>query len=280
MIGNLEGTFSVGGASKCGGGDSSTCFSFQAPPGYARTLDWAGFDAMNLANNHAYDFGPSGQRQTVAALRRHGIAYTGLPGRIAVVERRGVKVAIVGFAPYRWAPSLLDLPGARRLVKRAGRRADVVVVAFHGGAEGAGSLHVPRGTETYLGENRGNLRAFARTVIGAGADLVVGSGPHVPRGIELFAKRPVFYSTGNFVGYRNFGLGGATSLSAIVSVTTDGLGRPQRGRWSSVRLVGPGQPVPDAAKASGRLVARLSRQDFGPTALPPRRDGSLPFPAG
>src|SRR4051812_25398380 len=52
MLGNLEGTFSVGGSSKCGPGPSRTCFAFQAPPSFAPTLGWAGFDVMSLANNH------------------------------------------------------------------------------------------------------------------------------------------------------------------------------------------------------------------------------------
>ena len=69
VLGNLEGTLSTGGSSKCGSG-STNCFAFQTPPSYARWLKAAGFTVMNLANNHAFDFGPAGQAQTLAALRR------------------------------------------------------------------------------------------------------------------------------------------------------------------------------------------------------------------
>ena len=67
VLGNLEGTLSVGGGSKCGAG-STNCYAFQTPPSYAAWLKKAGFTVMNLANNHAYDYGPSGQAQTLAAL--------------------------------------------------------------------------------------------------------------------------------------------------------------------------------------------------------------------
>ena len=63
-IGNLEGTLSTGAGSKCGAG-SSGCFAFQAPPWSATLLRGAGFDDLNVANNHAFDYGASGQRQTL-----------------------------------------------------------------------------------------------------------------------------------------------------------------------------------------------------------------------
>src|SRR6266542_6682743 len=80
--GNLEETLSRGGVSKCAGSTSGTCFAFQAPPSYARNLKRAGFEIMNVANNHANDFGASGIRQTHRALRRHHLAWAGTPGKI------------------------------------------------------------------------------------------------------------------------------------------------------------------------------------------------------
>lgn len=61
---------------------------------------------------------------------------------------------------------------------------------------------MPAGRETAFGEDRGDLRAFARTAVAAGADAVLGAGPHVVRGGEVVAGRPVAYSVGNLVGYR------------------------------------------------------------------------------
>jgi hypothetical protein len=272
-VGNLEETFSTGGTSKCAG--SPHCFAFQAPPAYARRLREAGFDLMNLANNHAWDFGAGGQAQTLAALRKARVAETGLPGEITVRRVRGVRVAFLGFAPYPWAARLDDVPSARALVRRAAARADIVVVIIHAGAEGADADHVPRGGETFLGEDRGDSRRFAHAVVDAGADAVVGSGPHVVRGVELYHGRPIAYSAGNFAGYRNFGLSGRLALSAIVRLELDPDGSFTGGRWISVRLAGPGLPRLDPGRGSLALVRDLSRDDFGAAGMRFTRDGTM-----
>lgn len=183
-IGNLEGTFSVGDTSKCEteGGD---CFSFQAPPENAAALAWAGFDLLNLAN---------------------------------MVRRRGLRIATVGFAPYPWATDLRDLDAVAELVRRASDEADLVVVLAHLGAEGSGQIHTPVGRERAMGEDRGDTRAFAHVAVDAGADLVLASGPHVLRGIELRNGKLIAYSLGNFAGWHNFSTAGALSLSGLLTV--------------------------------------------------------------
>jgi hypothetical protein len=272
--GNFEETFSLGGDSKCGS-NSTNCFAFQAPPSFARNLTRAGFDLVNLANNHAYDFGASGFAQTHAALRRAHLRWAGGRGQITILSRKGVRVAFLGFAPYPWASDLLNIPAARRLVKKAAERADLVVVAIHAGAEGSDQTHVPHGTEYFLGESRGNSRAFTHAVIDAGADLVVGSGPHVIRGVEWYHHRLIAYSTGNFAGYHNFGLGGTLSLSAIFRVALRPDGSFVKGRWIAVRLADPGLPQLDYSKSSLHLVSTLSRQDFGGNGARFSADGAI-----
>jgi len=267
VIGNLEGTLASGGSSKCGSG-SSNCFAFRTPPSYARWLKQAGFSVMNLANNHAYDFGRVGQRQTVAALARVGLRSTGRPGTVAIQRVDGQRVAVLGFAPYEWADSLLDIPRAKRRVREAARRAQIVIVTFHGGAEGSDKTHVPRGAETAFGEDRGNLRAFSRAVVNAGADLVIGHGPHVLRGMEVYKGRLVAYSLGNFGGYEVFSLGGALSTSMVLQVTLAPDGRLRSGRIRPTLLVGAGTPAPGGNAIS--MVQELSREDFGSRA--PRID--------
>jgi poly-gamma-glutamate capsule biosynthesis protein CapA/YwtB (metallophosphatase superfamily) len=260
-FGNLEETMSTTSGSKCGAG-SSNCFAFQAPPPYAGLLRSAGFDIVNMANNHAYDFGSVGRAQTVAALARVKVASTGAPGQITVLESHGTRVAFLGFAPYPWASRLDRIPQAGVLVRKATTMADLVVVAIHAGAEGSSATHVPKGTEYFLGENRGNSRAFAHAVVDAGADLVVGSGPHVLRGIEQYHRRLIAYSLGNFAGFKNFALGGTLSLSGILRVTLI-----PNNTWGSARLIpvalhGAGLPALDPSEASVRLVAQLSHEDF------------------
>ena len=113
-----------------------------------------------------------------------------------------IRVALVGFAPYPWARDPNDHAAARRLVREADAHADIVVVTMHAGAEGSSRGTTPRTTEHYLGENRGNVRAFAHAVVDAGADLVAGHGPHVLRGMEWYRGRLIAYSLGNFAGYK------------------------------------------------------------------------------
>jgi len=145
-LGNLETTLGTGGSAKCRAG-STQCFSFQAPAATALALKRAGFGAVNLANNHSDDYGSHGQAQTGAALRAAHLPYTGRPGQTTYVKRRGVKVALLGFAPYDYDDSLLDIAGAVSRVRRAAARADLVVVFIHAGAEGAEHQHVRPGME-------------------------------------------------------------------------------------------------------------------------------------
>ena len=142
-------------------------------------------------------------------------------------------------------------------------KADVVVVAIHAGAEGSTADHVPQGTEYYLGENRGDSRAFTHAVIDAGADLVVGSGPHVIRGVQWYHGHLIAYSLGNLAGWHTFGLGGTLSESAVISVTLRRDGRILGGHWTSLELADPGIPQLDPGDASLGLANQLSKADFG-----------------
>jgi hypothetical protein len=274
VLGNLEGTLSTGGGSKCGRG-STNCYAFQTPPSYARWLAQAGFTVLNLANNHAYDFGASGLRQTTQALTRAGLRYTGRPGQVTFQDVGQIRVAVVGFAPYPWAASLNDVAAAKRLVRKAARNADVVVVTMHAGAEGTGRQHLTRRNELFLGENRGNPVRFAHAVVDAGADLVVGHGPHVLRGMEWYRNRLIAYSLGNFAGYKVFSLGGPLSTSGILRVTLRGDGKFETGRLVPTHLVGAGLPALDPAEEAHGVVRSLSRDDFGARAVRIAPDGIL-----
>ena len=223
MIANLEGTYSTAGPSKCGA-STANCYAFQAPPSYAAALAWSGIDLVNMANNHSMDYLARGFAQTQAALKKAGVAYAGPPDTVTIVRVRGLRVAVAGFSPYPWSAPLNDIPAAARLVRRAAAEADIVIVLMHAGAEGADEIHTPRGSEYAYGEDRGNVRAFSHAMIDAGADLVLGSGPHVIRGIERYRDRLIAYSLGNFAGWHNFGLGGDLSLSGLLTVGSTGPG--------------------------------------------------------
>jgi Bacterial capsule synthesis protein PGA_cap len=268
VFGNLEGTLTDATSGKCAQKDiGKTCFEFRAPPAFASHLRGAGFTVMNDANNHSYDFGAAGQEQTVAMLHAAGIAQTGLPGEITLMRSGGLRVAVLGFAPYSDTASLLDLPAARALIERADSAADIVIVAIHAGAEGTDAMRMSGAEESYVGEDRGNPEAFAHMAVEAGADLVLGSGPHVLRGMELYRGRLIAYSLGNFAGYHNFGLDGALADSVILHVRLSARGAFRSGRLASVRLVDAGMPELDSAGAGAQLVAQLSRADLGARAI-------------
>ena len=279
VLANLEGTLSTNEGSKCGA-DSTNCFAFQTPPSYAKWLTQAGITAVNLANNHAYDFGEEGLEQTIRALRRNDLVVTGQPGRVAVQKVGDVRIALVGFASYPWANDLTDIQGARKVVRKAAGKADLVVVTFHGGAEGSDQQHVPLGTEYYLGEDRGDLRAFSHAVVDAGADLVIGHGPHVLRGMEWYKKRLIAYSLGNFAGYGVFSLAGPTAISGILRVTLKADGTWVEGELVPTALVGEGYPVRDPAEQAHGVVRQLSREDFGRRGIRVTRVGLLVPPSG
>jgi len=265
MIANIEGTYSTATASKCDGLDSSACFAFQAPPAYAKALAWAGVDMASIANNHAFDYFQAGFDQTKEALTAAGVEYTGVPDEIPVVDVKGVRVAVLAFSPYDYNPNVNDIPAAVQLVKEADEKADLVVVTMHVGAEGSDKIHTPTGPESAYGENRGDSRAFAHSVIDAGADLVLGAGPHVIRGIERYNKRLIAYSLGNFGGWDNFGVGGNLSLSGLLKVRLAADGTIKGGRWLSLYIDDPGVPRIDTAHTAANLVRQLSAEDFDAT---------------
>ena len=220
---------------------------------------------VNLANNHSHDYLTSGLEQTEHALTKQGVRYTGLPGQITIVRAKGISVAVLGFAPYSWTANLADIPKAQNLVKRAASEADLVVVVMHAGAEGSNKIHTQQGAEYAYGEFRGQTRAFANAVVDAGADLVLGSGPHVLRGIERYKGRLIAYSLGDFAGWGNFGLAGNLDLSGLLTVRLDKRGNLLGGRWYSLRLAAPGVPKSDPKQASLHLVQQLSKEDFSAT---------------
>jgi hypothetical protein len=269
---NYEGTFGPGGASKCGKG-SKDCFAFQAPPGNARTLSGAGVDIVNTANNHAWDYGAVGWHSTRAALAKAGVQASGAPGETTVIVRNGTRVAFVGFSTYPWANDMNDPAG---MIEAADAKADIVVAFMHAGAEGADKDRVPHGREHAFGEDRGDSRAFAHTAIDAGADLVLGSGPHVLRGVELYKRRLIAYSLGNLAGWHNFGIGGRTGLSGLLTIALAPDGRFFAGKFLSLKLDGPGVPHADPSHTSFTLVRGLTRQDFSGGHLKFMRDTILP----
>ena len=280
VLGNLEGPmFDGNGESpKCRGKAEGHCFAFRVPTRYAAHLKTAGFNVMGLANNHAMDFGQEGRESSRRVLEKQGIAHTGEVGDVAHLTARGRKIDVIAFATYPGAYNFLDLDDALDTIHKARAEADVVIVSFHGGAEGASHQHVAPGDEKFLGEDRGDLRKFAHAAIDAGAQLVIGSGPHVVRGMEIYQRKLIAYSLGNFATYGPFNLSGENGLSLILEVHLAPDGSFCRGQVHPVRQEKPGGPRLDPQLSIVPILRTLSQTDFRQTGIVvgPRGELSLP----
>ena len=276
-FGNLEGTmFDNGGTPKtCR--DPSVCYVFRTPAKYVQYYLDAGFDVLSIANNHSGDFGPEGRRKTKEVLQEAGIAYAGLAGtdEYVIFERNGVKYGFCAFAPNSGTCNLRDIPGAQRIVKKLTEISDVVIVSFHGGAEGASHQHVTRKNETYIGENRGNVYEFAHAVIDVGADIVLGHGPHVTRAVELYKDRFIAYSLGNFCTYGRFSLAGPAGIAPIIKLEINKLGEFLSGEIVPVYQQKTHGPKIDPQKRAIKTIIELTKADFPETPLLISAEGAI-----
>ncbi|WP_166242352.1 CapA family protein [Paenibacillus turpanensis] len=179
-------------------------YSYRSSPKAIPPLADSGMDVLNLANNHAMDYGTAGLLDTIKRLRKAGLHTVGAGKnadeayRAAILEANGIKVAYVGFS--RVIPKIdfyatktragmaetYSKDKAVSAIKQAGKLADLVIVIVHWGEERKETPVVYQ-------------RELARAYIDAGADLVVGSHPHVLQGFEVYKGKWIAYSLGNFI---------------------------------------------------------------------------------
>ena len=274
-FGNLEGVLVDGGepAKKCS--NPNACYLFRSPTRYAAHLRKAGFDVMSLANNHARDFGEDGRRSSADALAAEGITNAGGAGSYGIVYRNGLSVAFIAFAVTKGSNMMLDYADAFRWVGALSPQYDILVVSFHGGAEGTAATRIPFAEEEYYGEPRGDVVRFARGVVDAGADLVIGHGPHVVRGIERYKDRLIAYSLGNFATYYGISVAGIKGIAPILTATLDGNGRFIGGEIVSTRQIRPAGPSIDSTQRALNMIRELSIEDFGNPGLRFHADGRV-----
>ena len=217
------------------------------------------FDAVSLANNHSGDYGPEALRETLDRLDAAGVRHFGAGRDLAeahrpfIFERKGIKVALLGYDEFR--PKAFearpDAPGVAwshgvdyeaRVVAdiRAARSehdADLVIPFMHWGWE----------------ESPANDRqkTFARKMIDAGADAVVGGHPHVTQGVDSYKGKLIVYSLGNFV-FDDYD--GRTGWLLRLTLSKQGVER-----WETIvartDASGTPHPVPDAQSPRGQAVA-------------------------
>lgn len=179
-------------------------YAYRSHPDVLPAFKEAGFDIVNLANNHILDYQVDGLMSTLRHLQNEDIYYVGAGENIdeafqpVVVEKDGVKVAVLGFSrvvPDGSWKAAENRPGVAstynytkpiEAIENAAKTADIVVVLAHWGDE----------REDFPNEYQKEL---ARRYIDAGADVIVGSHPHVLQGIEFYNGKWIAYSLGNFI---------------------------------------------------------------------------------
>ena len=266
-VGNLEGAVIDGGISAKGSGKN--VYSFRMPTRYGARLKEAGYDFLGMANNHARDFGEAGIASTEKVLDREGIKYAGVQGRVesVVLEKGGVRYGLAAFGHNSYTVRHTDMEKARAIVRDLRAKSDIVIISMHGGAEGRDKRHLPHGTETFLGENRGNLRAFAHMCIDNGADVIYGHGPHVVRAVEVYKDRFIAYSLGNFATPYGMNLTGVTGYAPLINIVIARDGRFLSGKIHSfIQHKGVG-PRSDAQHLAAREIKALSEVDIADATI-------------
>ena len=258
-----EGTLTDVAPSKCAGSSSSECFAFKTPPSYASEPDRGRLQCRQPGQQPHPGFRRAGLTDTEAALKA-----VHLPSRAAGTIRHPARGQGGGGGPrVRAVHVVRELAGPARcpgVGGQARRKANLVIVYFHAGAQGAEEIHVGPGPESVFGDPQGDIRVLAHAFVDAGADMVIGTGPHVLRGIEFYKGKMIDYSLGNFLGYRGFGLGGNLSTSAVLQATITAGGKFVTARLRPVELDGDGVPSPGGYGVS--LVRTVSGEDFGSSA--------------
>ncbi len=258
------------------------CFAFATPTWMAPRLVEAGFTHLNLANNHSNDMGAAARAASDSILRSVGLKTYGPLGSIVIDSIvRGdslTVVGMIGFTTYPFAYDLLDIPRSQAVVDSIRRMVDVLVVTFHGGAEGDKAQHVKPGPDSLAKEPRGDLRQWSHAVVDAGADLVVGHGPHVLRAMEFYNGKLIAYSLGNFATFRGFNVEGPAGLTTALAVefAADGTMLSATAPPLMQRF-GKG-PSPDSLQRATKVLERLSKVDFGPTAARIDLNGTISPP--
>ncbi|HUX89092.1 MAG TPA: CapA family protein [Gallionellaceae bacterium] len=257
-------------------------YAFRSPPHYAELMYQEGFRVLNVANNHANDFGESGFKDTTNNLKQAGIAVTGLRNEAATLSVRGLNIAVLGFTYSSRFNTVFDLEQGAELVRQAKASGNYVIVTFHAGAEGSPAIWHDNEDEPFMGENRGNTVAFSRAMIDAGADLVVGHGPHVLRAAECYQGKPIVYSLGNFVGVGGLSAKNFASVSALLEVSVAQDGTLQKINLVPLRFNEQKLPQVDAQEYGTRLVNYLGKHARYPGSFiefPVNSDGQAEFGA-
>jgi poly-gamma-glutamate capsule biosynthesis protein CapA/YwtB (metallophosphatase superfamily) len=263
LLGNLEAA-----ATRSGSREQKT-YNFRFDPDALGALKNAGFSCFSVANNHSFDYGARGFLDTLENLSAFGIKACGggqdLDEALTPVEigRGGSKIRILSFAAYPREASGFD--GRRITAAGPGRpgvlwlNADTLKEASRVFSRDSFNVAMVHGGIEYADEPTKGQRLLYRELLDAGADLVIGSHPHVIQGMEARSGGLIAYSLGNFIFPGMEGMhGGTVSVILLVGVYR---GKIRYVRDIPVRLNGRGvriDPLGHAAAKMRELTAELA----------------------
>lgn len=278
-FGNLEGVFVTQDIEpqKCSEASrkAKRCYEFGMPDTLSYALKGMHFSMMSMDNNHNSDYGWKGVNYTKEQLDKHGISYAAKKAPV-IIEIDSVKIGVIAFGHSSESYQVFDLKTATEVVLSLDSVVDLVIVSFHGGAEGLSAQHIKDTTEFFYGENRGNLIQFSKTVIDAGADLVIGHGPHVLRAIDAYKGKLICYSLGNFLTHGNVNITGVKGKGAIMDLFLDTTtGDFVSGEIIPTVQVARGVPVYDDEKSAIEIIQSLTQADFPNSTIKIDANGSI-----
>tara|TARA_R110002072_G_scaffold303046_1_gene492141 strand:+ start:1176 stop:2699 length:1524 start_codon:yes stop_codon:yes gene_type:complete len=275
-FGNLEGVILTdkGTVKRCS--NPAVCYAFKSPDHYINYYKDAGFDVVSLANNHSGDFGVIGRKNTVKKLEEVKINYAGLEScPYSIFEKDGIKYGFYAVSPNRGTVRINNYASHKKTIAYLDSLVDVVIVSFHGGAEGSKYTNITKKTEIFLGENRGNPYEFARVAIDAGADIIFGHGPHVTRAMDIYKNRFIAYSLGNFATYARFSLTGVKGLAPIVKVNVTKEGKFIDAQITATKQTGEGGPQLDPENRVIKEIQRLTGKNVPNSSIIITDDGKI-----
>jgi poly-gamma-glutamate synthesis protein (capsule biosynthesis protein) len=164
-------------------------FIFCGRPGFVAALEAAGVDVVTLENNHIRNYGLQGIAETERALAASGIDFANRD-IAAVRDVRGLKF---GFLAFNGLGETIDRQAMTAQIEALRSQVDVVVVAFHWGAE---YVSLPQAAPGLAEDEPVEV---AHAAVDAGADLVIGNHPHWVQAVELYRGKFIAYAHGNFI---------------------------------------------------------------------------------
>ena len=270
-FGNLEGAI-------CGnrGEPKKKKYVFAMPLLSAEILKKSGYNLLSTSNNHALDMGEVGKKQTQIALTKSGINYAGYEDvPVTIFQRKGVVYSFIAVSPVIGTVTFHNEEWLIKRIKELENEVDITILSMHIGAEGSKHQHINRKTEFFMKENRGNPYEFARKMIDAGADVILGHGPHVTRAIDIYKNRFIAYSLGNFCTVGRVRISGPSGIAPIIKIVTTNDGTFLFGKIYSTKQISAKGTLIDKRKRVIKKIQTLTAKDIPESGLVINDNGDI-----